>query len=127
MLRRMEQLTLALEEGTFGALATGPEKGPLALFLHGFPDLPTTWSPVMERFAARGYRCVAPFLRGYAPSTTEGPFHVDQLARDVLAFARELSPRRAAFVLGHDWGAAATWFAAMREGAFIAAATTVST
>lgn len=101
-------------------------EGPLVLCLHGFPDLPATWAPVMERLAARGYRCAAPYLRGHAPSTIEGPFDVDQLGDDAIAIARALSPERPAFVLGHDWGALAAYSAIARAPELFRAAVTVS-
>ncbi|MCA9610795.1 MAG: alpha/beta fold hydrolase [Myxococcales bacterium] len=122
----MERIALRVDDAPFAALATGPADGPVALLLHGFPDLPGSWTPVMERLARRGYRCVAPWLRGYPPSTTDGPFGLDRLARDALALARELSPRAPVFLLGHDWGAAITWFAAMKAPQRIAAALTAS-
>lgn len=125
-LPRVERIALRVDDAPFTALACGPADGPVALFLHGFPDLPASWAPVMERFAARGYRCVAPWLRGYPPSTTDGPFGLDQLARDVLALAREVSPRAPVFLLGHDWGAGIAWFAAMKAPGRIAAAVTAS-
>lgn len=115
-----------MDGAPFGALACGPAGGPLAIFLHGFPDHPASWGEVMARFAARGYRCVAPWLRGYPPSTIEGPFGLDRLARDALAIAAAQSPRAPVSLLGHDWGAAITWFAAMKAPARIAAAATLS-
>lgn len=122
----METLSFTLDGERFDALATGPAKGTVALFLHGFPDLPTSWVPVMERFAAEGYRCIAPWMRGYPPSTTEGPFDLDRLARDVRRLADEISTRRKTVLLGHDWGAAAVWFASMRWPDRFAAAVTAS-
>jgi len=110
---------------TFEAITAGPDDGPVALFLHGFPDLPRTWSPVMERFAAEGYRCVAPYLRGYAPSTTAGPFDLFRIGQDVATMAAALS-RRPIVALGHDWGAAALWLAASRWPARFAVAVPVS-
>ena len=38
--------------------------GPLVLFLHGFPDTAKTWDFVLPRVAAKGYRAVAPYMRG---------------------------------------------------------------
>src|SRR5271168_144693 len=43
-------------------------RGPLALLLHGFPDTPHTWDLLRPALAARGWRAVSPFMRGYAPS-----------------------------------------------------------
>ncbi|NCU86832.1 MAG: alpha/beta hydrolase, partial [Actinobacteria bacterium] len=42
--------------------------GKLALLLHGFPDTANTWRHLMPKLAEAGYRAVAPFMRGYAPS-----------------------------------------------------------
>jgi pimeloyl-ACP methyl ester carboxylesterase len=77
--------------------------GPLILFLHGFPDTPHAWLPVMERLPE--FRCVAPFLRGYAPSPVDGPYDVDTLAADVASLGDMLSPAAPYAVVGHDWGA----------------------
>jgi pimeloyl-ACP methyl ester carboxylesterase len=93
--------------GSFAYFERG--EGPLVLFLHGFPDSPHAWLPVMERFS--GYRCIAPFLRGYAPSVLGGPYDLDSLAADVRAIADALSADRFALV-GHDWGAVITYAAA---------------
>lgn len=48
----------------------GPEEGgaPVVLLLHGFPDLWYGWRHQMAALAARGYRAVAPDLRGYGDS-----------------------------------------------------------
>ena len=43
-------------------------RGPLVLLLHGFPDTPHSWDHVRPRIAARGFRAVSPWLRGYAPT-----------------------------------------------------------
>src|SRR5918998_3449600 len=51
----------------FGYLAAG-DRGPLALCLHGFPDSAWTWRHLLPALADAGFRAVAPFLRGYAPS-----------------------------------------------------------
>lgn len=78
--------------------------GPLVIALHGFPDHPPTMAPFLERLIAAGHEVVAPWLRGYAPSTREGPFDVHTLAADVLALANALGHDRFSLV-GHDWGA----------------------
>ena len=50
----------------FGVLAAG--SGPLALCLHGFPDAAHTWEHLLPALAGAGFRAVAPFMRGYAPT-----------------------------------------------------------
>lgn len=98
----------------FSYLEAGPDEGPLVVCLHGFPDIPATWEPVAAELAARGHRVVAPFLRGYAPSTLSGPFCIDGIGADVVGLVDDLSPGRPASLVGHDWGALATHAAASR-------------
>src|SRR5271163_2190034 len=51
------------------ALTWGPPDGPIALCLHGFPDTAYGWRNFAPRLAESGWRVVAPFMRGYAPSS----------------------------------------------------------
>ena len=69
--------------------------GPLVLLLHGFPDTAHTWDELRPRIAAKGYRAVSPFLRGYSPSGIPAR-DTDQetLARDPLALIEALGARR---------------------------------
>jgi pimeloyl-ACP methyl ester carboxylesterase len=86
--------------------------GPLVLFVHGFPDTPYTWDASMAAVAAAGYRCIAPFTRGYAPSEipADGAYDSETLANDVLALIDAFGGK--AVVVGHDWGASAAYGAA---------------
>lgn len=89
--------------------------GPLALCLHGFPDSPHTWRHLMPALVASGYRAVAPFMRGYAP-TSVPPSDVYQtaaLARDANALHEALGGDRRAVIIGHDWGAPSVCGAAL--------------
>ena len=96
---------------TFHYLASG--KGPLVLALHGFPDHARSYRHQMPALAAAGYRVVAPFMRGYAPSEIPegGYFGVPALAADAIALAAALSDEPVVLI-GHDWGAAAAHVAA---------------
>jgi pimeloyl-ACP methyl ester carboxylesterase len=95
--------------GRFAYLVRGPRNGPPVLLLHGFPDHPPTWLPLMERLAERGFRTWAPWLRGYAPSLLDGPYDIDRLAADAIALADAVAPDRKPALIGHDWGAIATY------------------
>jgi len=95
-------------------LEIGPPDGPLVLALHGFPDVPGTFRDLASRLAERGYRCVLPWMRGYAPSTVRGPFGPETIASDVLLLADTLSPREPVSLMGHDWGAVAVYGALAR-------------
>jgi len=97
----------------FTALTLG--EGPLMLCLHGFPDDAHTWRYQMPFFAGEGYRVVAPFMRGYAPTSPapNGWYQTAALGRDAAALVDVLSPGRRAVVFGHDWGAMAAYGAAL--------------
>ena len=43
--------------------------GPIALCIHGFPDSAYTWRYLMPELAQAGFRAIAPFTRGYAPTS----------------------------------------------------------
>jgi pimeloyl-ACP methyl ester carboxylesterase len=86
-------------------------EGPLVLLLHGFPDNAFTWDRVMPALADSGYRAVAPFTRGYPPTSAPADGRYDPAARadDVAALIDEMNGGEPAFVVGHDWGASATY------------------
>jgi pimeloyl-ACP methyl ester carboxylesterase len=95
--------------------------GPLAICLHGFPDSAHTWRHLLPRLADAGYRAVAPFLRGYAPTEvpTDGRFQTAASAMDALALRDALGGGADSVIIGHDWGAVITHIAAnVRPDAF---------
>jgi pimeloyl-ACP methyl ester carboxylesterase len=117
-----------VDGGELAAFRTnaGGERG-LAIVAHGFPDHPPSFAPVIAGLAARGLDVVAPWMRGYAPSTLAGPYDVDQLGLDLLAIARALAADRPVYLVGHDWGAIATYGALVHDAdAAITAAVTLS-
>jgi len=96
-------------------MAMGPRDGPLVLFLHGFPEHAGTWRRQLPALAQAGFRAVAPDMRGYGAS--EKPrrvrdYRMELLAADVANLVTALGRERAD-VVGHDWGAAVAWGAAM--------------
>lgn len=100
-----------LRVGPLTCLTAGDPNAPVVICLHGFPDVPRTFASLMDGLAERGWRAVAPWLRGYHPSTLEGPYHVERIAEDVLELATALSSDRPVCIVGHDWGAVATYWA----------------
>ena len=78
-------------------------RGESVLLLHGFPDIATTFTPLIERLVAAGYRCVAPWLRGYWPTGLGRFYDEGSLVADAIGLveALDLSPVR---IVGHDWG-----------------------
>ncbi|MCX6510614.1 MAG: alpha/beta hydrolase [Actinobacteria bacterium] len=105
--------TIETSELTYGCLTAG-ESGPLALCLHGFPDTAHGWRYLLPALADAGFRAVAPFMRGYAPTSipADGQYHVATLARDATALHEALGGDSDAVIIGHDWGALATYGAA---------------
>jgi len=89
--------------------------GKLALLLHGFPDTPQTWRHLMPELASMGYRVVAPFMRGYAPSAVpaDGCYQTAMLARDANALHEKLGGNSESIIIGHDWGAPSCYGAAI--------------
>ena len=99
----------------FAYLTAGPADGPLALCLHGFPDSAHSWRNLLPALAAAGYRAVAPFQRGYAPTSVpaDGRYQTGALAVDANALHEALGGDERAVIIGHDWGAPGTFGAAV--------------
>jgi pimeloyl-ACP methyl ester carboxylesterase len=81
--------------------------GPLALCLHGFPDSAWTWRHLLPALAAAGYRAVAPWLRGYAPTGLDanGNYQNGASVADANALHDALGADARSVLIGHDWGA----------------------
>lgn len=95
----------------------GPADGQPILFLHGFPEFWYGWRKQIGYFAAQGYRVVVPDQRGYNDSDKPDrvcDYSLVQLAEDVAAIVRQFKLDDCVLV-GHDWGAAAAWQAAIRH------------
>lgn len=103
------------------ALSWGPEDGPIALCLHGFPDTAYGFRKLAPALVSAGYRVVAPFMRGYVPSSvpSDRSYHIGALMDDALQVRAACNPTDRDVVIGHDWGAiAATGLAAMPQSPF---------
>ncbi len=91
-------------------------RGPLIVFLHGFPQCWYTFRHQLADFG-RDHLAIAVDLRGYNLSSK--PAKLDQYgpwpaAQDIRQLVDSLGYER--FVLvGHDWGAAAAWTLALHE------------
>jgi pimeloyl-ACP methyl ester carboxylesterase len=85
---------------------------PLALLLHGFPDLAYGWRHVIPILADAGYHVVAPDQRGFGRTTgwvndydaPLAPFSLLNMTRDALGVVSALGYRRTAMLVGHDLG-----------------------
>ena len=97
----------------FTYLENGPADGPLALCLHGFPDHAPTFTSLLEELAGAGFHAVAPWMRGYHPTglAPDGNYQIASLALDAIALADALAGDGPAVLVGHDWGAIASYTA----------------
>ena len=99
----------------FDVIDAGPEDGPIAVLLHGFPQLNTSWNAVIPRLTAKGYRCLAPNQRGYslgALPTRVRDYLFTESMEDVRALIDAVGAERVHLV-GQDFGAAVVWQAAL--------------
>jgi pimeloyl-ACP methyl ester carboxylesterase len=100
---------------TLNVALDGPADAPPVIFLHGFPESHRTWRTIAPLLNGR-FRLVIPDQRGFAgsdrPQEVEA-YKTDKLVADLFALADALSISDFALV-GHDWGGAVAWAAAMR-------------
>lgn len=116
---------LQTARGHFAARIAEPTRidasppGGVVLALHGFPDDASTFDTVAGSLAEVGYRVVAPYLRGYAPSPLGGGLGFSALRDDLLAQARAADGGRPVHLLAHDYSAQLSFAAMAAEpGAF---------
>lgn len=104
---------LTLSNGLDVAFLAAGDDGPLALCLHGFPDTAHSWRHLLPELAAAGFRAVAPFNRGYAPSglAPDGAYQCGALGADANLLHEALGGDADAVIVGHDWGGLATYAA----------------
>jgi pimeloyl-ACP methyl ester carboxylesterase len=89
-----------------GWVEAGPPDGPLMIFVHGWPELGIVWRAQLEHFAARGWRCVAPDMRGYGESSVPADpsaYALREIVADMTELHDALGGGPAVWV-GHDWG-----------------------
>lgn len=81
--------------------------GPTVILLHGFPDHALTWSHQIDALSAQGYRVIAPYLKGYPPTTVDPDGFYDKatLVHEVAQFAQVVCPHETCHLVGQDWGA----------------------
>lgn len=107
----------------------GEAAGAPVVLLHGFPDDAHAWDGVAPPLAARGYRVLAPYLRGYGPTRfldAGAPRMAQQAAigQDLLDFMDAVGIERAALA-GYDWGGRAACIAAILAPARVRALVTI--
>lgn len=87
-------------------LEAGPIDGPLMIFLHGWPEQGIIWRAQMGAFATKGWRCIAPDMRGYGGSSIPADpaaYAHQEVVADMVELHEHLGGKPAVWV-GHDWG-----------------------
>src|SRR6185369_10417962 len=108
---------VALSTGvTLNVALAGDPAAPAVILLHGFPESHRTWREIAPRLQDFFY-LVMPDQRGFGgsdrPQEVEA-YKTDILIDDIFALADALSIESFALV-GHDWGGAIAWPAALRN------------
>ncbi|HZC38380.1 MAG TPA: alpha/beta fold hydrolase, partial [Sphingomicrobium sp.] len=93
----------------------GDAANPAVILLHGFPESHRTWREIAPRSEDCFY-LVIPDQRGFAasdrPQDVES-YRTELLVDDIFALADALGLESFALI-GHDWGGAVAWSAALR-------------
>jgi pimeloyl-ACP methyl ester carboxylesterase len=92
-----------------GYAEDGPAGGPSVVLLHGWPYDIHSYVDVAPLLAAKGYRVIVPYLRGYGTtsflsSATMRNAQQSAVALDMIALMDALKIQKAIFA-GFDWGA----------------------
>ena len=101
---------------TLNVAFAGPEDAPPVVLLHGFPESHRTWREIAPRLE-ESFRLIMPDQRGFAGSDLlqDGEdYATDKVIDDIFALADTLGLDEFALV-GHDWGGAISWPAALRS------------
>ena len=111
-----EQRKVELSTGiTMNVALAGPAEAPPVIFLHGFPESHRTWRALVPLLSDR-LRLIMPDNRGFGesdrPQDVEA-YRTETLVADLFALAEALAIERFALV-GHDWGGAIAWAAAIK-------------
>jgi pimeloyl-ACP methyl ester carboxylesterase len=92
----------------------GDPAHPAVVLLHGFPESHRTWRHQIPELA-KTHLVIAPDQRGYARSSKPVAvldYAPDRMVADVFAIADHFG-RETFTLIGHDWGGAIAWGAAM--------------
>jgi len=109
---------------------SGPADGFPLVLVHGWPDDVRTWDRVLPALHREGYRTYVPWLRGYGPTRflrddTQRSGQLVALGQDLVDFTAALRLGRHALI-GHDWGARASYIASALNQSQVAACVALS-
>jgi pimeloyl-ACP methyl ester carboxylesterase len=99
------------ERHTTFYLSCGATDATPLIFVHGWPELSISWRHQLPVFAALGFRCLAPDMRGYGRSSVYPKLEDYALEQSVIDMIELLDAtgRDKAVWVGHDWGSPVVW------------------
>jgi pimeloyl-ACP methyl ester carboxylesterase len=100
---------------TLNVATAGDRENPALILLHGFPESHRTWREIAPRLQDNFF-LVMPDQRGFAGSDRPqdiDAYKTELLVGDIFALANTFGLDAFA-LLGHDWGGAIAWSAALR-------------
>ena len=119
--------TFTRDDLVFDVIDQGPRDGDVVMLLHGWPQLNTCWDEVTPHLNASGLRTIAPNQRGFAMGARPKhrySYRMTQLVADIDAMIDQIG--QPVHLVGHDWGAAIAWAAAMEHPDRIRSLTAIS-
>lgn len=108
----LTDIQISVGDFVFDGIAAGPQDGTPVLLLHGFPQTSHAFRGEVEALGEAGYRAVAPDQRGYSPGARPAgveAYDLTLLGQDIIDIADALG-FDTFHLVGHDWGAAVTWY-----------------
>jgi pimeloyl-ACP methyl ester carboxylesterase len=107
-------------------VTAGPHQGRPLIFLHGFPEFWWSWRFQLRFFADKGYRVIAPDIRGFNFSDKPAAGYDPQtLAGDVVALMDDMHIESAT-IIGSDYGGIVAYTTAILHPARVNALVTLN-
>lgn len=106
----MKRKTMALSNINIAYYDEG--QGEPIFMLHGFPDSADTWRKLIPIFVSKGYRVIAPDMRGFGESDIPEKVEDSAIAlimKDILELKAKLAIQEPVKLIAHDWGANIGW------------------
>lgn len=89
-------------------------KGPLVVLVHGWPESWYSWRYQIPALVKAGFRVVVPDMRGYGQTEVpkdKNSYSLMRIVGDLVGLVHANNEEQA-YLVGHDFGASATWLAA---------------
>ena len=93
------------------------------MMTHGWPELSLSWRHQLKYFGAKGYRVIAPDMRGYGRSSRyerHADYSQEEIVLDMCELFESLGKQSAVWI-GHDWGSPVAWNMALHHPEYVRA------